>query len=46
MRRPGTPSADVPATMTFIVIRTEWTDAASGAAVVTEQFNLIARKRK
>ncbi|MGZ4677217.1 MAG: MaoC family dehydratase N-terminal domain-containing protein [Acidimicrobiia bacterium] len=34
------------ATMTFVVIRTEWTDAASGAPVVTEQFNLIARKRK
>jgi len=34
------------ATMTFIVIRTEWTDADSGAPVVTEQFNLIARKRK
>ena len=34
------------ATMTFIVIKTEWTDAASGAPVVTEQFNLIARKRK
>jgi acyl dehydratase len=34
------------ATMTFIVIRTEWTDADTGAPVVTEQFNLIARKRK
>ena len=34
------------ATMTFIVIRTEWTDAESGAPVVTEQFNLIARLRK
>ena len=34
------------ATMTFIVIRTEWTDAGSGVPVVTEQFNLIARKRK
>jgi acyl dehydratase len=34
------------ATMTFIVIRTNWTDAESGAPVVTEQFNLIARLRK
>ena len=34
------------ATMTFIVIRTEWTDAETGAPVVTEQFNLIARNRK
>lgn len=34
------------ATMTFIVIRTEWTDAESAAPVVTEQFNLIARLRK
>ena len=34
------------ATMTFIVIRTEWTDAESGAPVVTEQFNLIARLRR
>ena len=34
------------ATMTFVVIKTEWTDAASGAPVVTEQFNLIARLRK
>ena len=34
------------ATMTFIVIRTDWTDAESGAPVVTEQFNLIARLRK
>ncbi len=34
------------ATMTFVVICTEWTDAESGAAVVTEQFNLIARLRK
>jgi acyl dehydratase len=32
--------------MTFVVIRTEWKDADSGAPVVTEQFNLIARKRK
>lgn len=34
------------ATMTFVVIKTEWTDANSGAPVVTEQFNLIARIRK
>lgn len=34
------------ATMTFVVIRTEWTDADTGAPVVTEQFNLIARKAK
>jgi hypothetical protein len=34
------------ATMTFIVIRTDWTEADSGAPVVTEQFNLIARLRK
>ena len=34
------------ATMTFIVIKTEWTDAESGAPVVSEQFNLIARLRK
>ena len=34
------------ATMTFVVIKTEWTDAESGAPVVTEQFNLIARLRK
>ncbi len=34
------------ATMTFIVIKTEWTDAGTGAPVVTEQFNLIARLRK
>jgi acyl dehydratase len=32
--------------MTFIVIQTEWTDADSGAPVVTEQFNLIARLKK
>ena len=32
--------------MTFVVITTEWTDAADGAPVVTETFNLIARKRK
>lgn len=34
------------ATMTFIVIGTEWTDAATGAPVITERFNLIARLRK
>jgi acyl dehydratase len=34
------------ALMTFVVITTEWTDAADGAPVVTETFNLIARKRK
>ena len=34
------------AVMTFIVIQTQWKDAGSGAPVVTEQFNLIARKRK
>ncbi len=34
------------ASMTFIVIRTEWTDAESGDPVVTEQFNLIARQHK
>ncbi|MGZ8752820.1 MAG: FAS1-like dehydratase domain-containing protein [Acidimicrobiia bacterium] len=34
------------ATMTFVVITTEWTDAADDAPVVTETFNLIARKRK
>jgi acyl dehydratase len=34
------------ATMTFVVIRTDWADAESGAPVVTEQFNLIARLRK
>ena len=34
------------ATMTFVVIATEWTDAQSGVPVVTEQFNLIARLRK
>lgn len=33
------------ARMTFIVIRTDWTDADSGAPVVSEQFNLIARQR-
>ena len=37
-----TDSAD----MTFVVMRTEWTDAESGEPVVTEQFNLIARLKK
>jgi acyl dehydratase len=32
--------------MTFVVIKTEWKDADSGAPVVTEAFNLIARKKK
>jgi hypothetical protein len=34
------------ATMTFVVMETRWTDAKSGAPVVTERFNLIARLRK
>jgi len=34
------------ATMTFVVVETEWADAASGAPVVTEWFNLIARLKK
>ena len=34
------------ATMTFVVIETKWTDDATGAPVVTERFNLIARKKK
>jgi acyl dehydratase len=34
------------ATMTFVVIQTQWKDAESGAPVVTEQFNLIARLKK
>jgi acyl dehydratase len=34
------------ATMTFVVIETTWTDDATGAPVVTERFNLIARKKK
>jgi acyl dehydratase len=33
------------ATMTFIVMATEWTDE-QGAPVVTERFNLIARLKK
>ena len=32
--------------MTFVVIQTQWKDADSGAPVVTEQFNLIARLKK
>lgn len=32
--------------MTFVVMQTQWTDAQSGAPVVTEQFNLIARLKK
>jgi acyl dehydratase len=32
--------------MTFVVMQTQWKDAASGAPVVTEQFNLIARLKK
>jgi N-terminal half of MaoC dehydratase len=34
------------ATMTFVVMETQWTDARSGEPVVTERFNLIARLRK
>ncbi len=34
------------ATMTFVVMETRWTDAATGAPVVTERFNLIARLKK
>jgi acyl dehydratase len=34
------------ATMTFVVVETKWTDASSGEPVVTERFNLIARKKK
>jgi hypothetical protein len=34
------------ATMTFVVMETNWTDAKSGDPVVTERFNLIARLRK
>jgi acyl dehydratase len=34
------------ANMTFVVIETQWKDADSGAPVVTEQFNLIARLKK
>ena len=32
--------------MTFVVMETQWKDADSGAPVVTEQFNLIARLKK
>ena len=32
--------------MTFIVMQTQWKDADTGAPVVTEQFNLIARLSK
>ncbi|HEY3723424.1 MAG TPA: MaoC family dehydratase N-terminal domain-containing protein [Acidimicrobiia bacterium] len=32
--------------MTFVVMQTQWKDADSGAPVVTEQFNLIARLKK
>jgi acyl dehydratase len=34
------------ASMTFVVIQTQWKDAESGSPVVTEQFNLIARLKK
>jgi acyl dehydratase len=34
------------ALMTFVVITTEWKDATDDAPVVTETFNLIARKSK
>jgi len=34
------------ATMTFVVVETEWTEAATGDPVVTETFNLIARLPK
>ncbi|HEY5014241.1 MAG TPA: MaoC family dehydratase N-terminal domain-containing protein [Acidimicrobiia bacterium] len=34
------------ATMTFVVMETNWTDATNGEPVVTERFNLIARLRK
>jgi acyl dehydratase len=32
--------------MTFVVMETQWKDAATDAPVVTEQFNLIARIKK
>lgn len=32
--------------MTFVVVETEWKDARSGAPVVTERFNLIARSKR
>jgi N-terminal half of MaoC dehydratase len=34
------------ARMTFVVMETVWTDAASSQPVVTEHFNLIARLKK
>ncbi len=34
------------ARMTFVVMDTEWTDAATSERVVTERFNLIARLKK
>jgi hypothetical protein len=34
------------ANMTFVVMETTWTDAATSAPVVTERFNLIARLKK
>ena len=34
------------AVMTFIVVETAWRDEASGEAVVTERFNLIARLKR
>jgi hypothetical protein len=34
------------ATMTFVVMETNWTDAKNGEPVVTERFNLIGRLRK
>ena len=32
--------------MTFVVMETQWRDAATDAPVVTERFNLIARLKK
>jgi hypothetical protein len=34
------------ATMTFVVMETNWVNAKTGDPVVTERFNLIARLRK
>ncbi len=34
------------ATMTFIVMETTWRDTSTGAPVVAERFNLIARLKK
>ena len=34
------------ASMTFVVMETNWTDAATSEPVVTERFNLIARLKK